>query len=142
MATGISCPRTHGRLTRRSNTPPGADLQAFFGTSYPATGYLSGDVHASGTRAAPLLDANLVLDDIETKGWHFDRFNGQLHWQQGEIHLSHAELHEGAALVAGDILYRPNEQQTEFNLTGTGIALEKIKALQTASLPVGGQLRF
>jgi translocation and assembly module TamB len=127
-----------GRIAHAST----GDLQGIFETKYPVTGGLSGDIHASGTRGAPIVDANFLVENIETKGWHFDRLNGQLHWQQDEIRVSHAELHQGAALVAGDILYRPAEQQAEFSVTGTAIQLEKLRNLQTAALPIGGQLDF
>ncbi|HXQ25048.1 MAG TPA: translocation/assembly module TamB domain-containing protein [Candidatus Acidoferrales bacterium] len=116
------------------------DVQAIFGTSYPITGNLSGDVRGGGTRAAPLMDANFVLEEIVSEGWHFDRLTGQLHWQHDDIRLTHAELRGGTGLFAGDVSYRPEEQQVEFNLTGTGIALEKIRSLQAGSLPVAGQL--
>ena len=129
-------------LDARVENASGEDVQAVIGTSYPATGHIGGEIHGGGTRGAPVLDANLVVNDIEARGWHFDRFSGQLHWQRDEVRLSHAELRGSTGVVAGDILYRPDEQQTEFNITGTGIALEKIKALQSPSLPVGGRLDF
>jgi translocation and assembly module TamB len=129
-------------LDARVENASSADLQSFLETSYPATGRISGEVHGGGTRAAPVLDANVVAEDIEARGWHFDRFSGQLHWQTDEVRLSHAELRGGMGMAAGDLLYRPNEQQAEFNLTGTAIQLEKIKSLQTGSLPVAGRLDF
>jgi translocation and assembly module TamB len=119
-----------------------ADAQSIAVTSYPVTGRFSGDIHGGGTRALPVLDANLVVEDIDAKGWHFERLTGQLHWQDDEVRLTHAELRGGTGLVAGDFLYRPDEQLTEFNLSGTDIALEKIRSLQTPSLPIAGQLAF
>ena len=120
----------------------GDDLQALLGTNYPVTGTLSGDLRGGGTRGAPALDAHFVLADIETKGWHFDSLSAQLHWEHGEVRLSQAELRQGSGLVAGDLLYRPDDGRTEFNFTGSGIALEKIRQLQSASLPIAGQLSF
>jgi translocation and assembly module TamB len=134
--------RSPWTLDARIENASGQDVQGVIGTSYAATGQIGGEIHGSGTRGAPVLDANLVINDIEVRGWHFDRFSGELHWQQDEVRLSHAELRGSTGVVAGDILYRPDEQQTEFNITGTGIALERVKALQTPSLPVGGRLDF
>ena len=118
------------------------DLEVLFGASYPVTGALSGDVRGSGTRASPVVDANFVAEDIATNNLHADRLSGQLHWAHDEIRLSHAELRESFGIVAGGFVFRPEEQQVEFNLTGAAIALEKIKGLQTASLPIGGRLDF
>jgi translocation and assembly module TamB len=129
-------------LEARIENASADDLQSVSGESYPVRGRIGGEVHGSGTRASPVLNANLNVVDIESNGWHFDRLSGQLHWESDELRLSHAELRGSTGVVAGDFLYRPQEQQTEFNITGTGIALEKIKYLQTPSLPVAGQFAF
>ncbi len=76
------------------------------------------------------------------KGFHFDQLIGQLHYAHDEIRLSHAELRHDAGRVNGDVVYHPAAQTAEFNLTGTGIALEKIPGLQKSSLPIAGQLHF
>jgi translocation and assembly module TamB len=135
-------PTSPWTLDAQIQNASGEDVQGILDTNYPATGHVGGTVHGSGTRGAPVLDADLVVDDIEVRGWHFDRFGGELHWQHDEVRLSHAELRGPTGTVSGDILYQPNEQQTEFNITGTGISLERIKALQTPSLPVGGRVDF
>jgi translocation and assembly module TamB len=116
------------------------DVESVMATKFPASGRINGTVHAVGTRAAPVLDSNFTIDDLDVKGWHFDRFAGELHWRHDEVRLSHAELRGGSGLIAGDILYRPEEGQTEFNISGTGLALEKIKNLQSSSLAVSGRL--
>ena len=59
-----------------------------------------------------------------------------------EIRLSRAELRRDTGRVAGDFLYRPQEETAEFNLTGTGIPLDKIQGLQNPSLPIAGRLDF
>jgi translocation and assembly module TamB len=129
-------------MNAQVNRAAAADLQEIIGTSYPVTGILSGDVRGSGTRQAPIFDANVVFDDIGVKGWTIDRLSGQFHWEEGQVRLTHAVLHEGGAEVTGDFSYWPHEVRTEFDLNGTGIALEKIKKLQTSSLPIGGKLGF
>ncbi len=129
-------------LTAQTTHAPSDDVQAMFGTSYPATATISGTLNGGGTSAAPVLDANLILDDIQTKGLHFDRMSGELHLARDEIRLSHAELGRDSGRVSGDLLYRPKEGTTEFNLTGSGILLEKIQALQNPSLALAGKLDF
>ncbi len=127
-------------LDARIQNASADELESVMSVKYPASGRINGTIHATGTRAAPVLDANLAVDDIDVKGWHFDRFTGELHWRRDEISLTHAQLHGGSGMVAGDILYRPEEAQTEFNVYGTGLELEKIKNIQTSSLAVGGKL--
>jgi translocation and assembly module TamB len=135
-------PTSPWTLEAHIDRAPSEDVQEMFETKYPIKGFLSGDVRGSGTREAPVLDANLVLDDFDTKGVHFDRLSGQLHWTGDEIRLTGADLRQAAGRVTGDFLYRPQDQTTEFNLAGSDISLSGIQALQTASLPIAGQLAF
>ncbi len=121
---------------------PSDDLQAMFETSYPVRGFLRGDFHGAGTRESPTLDANFVYEDVETKGLRFDSLSGHLHAEHDEAQLSHAELRRGSGTIDGDFLYRPDEQEAVFNLTGAGIALESISKIQTSALPIAGRLAF
>lgn len=129
-------------LDARTNQAPTDDVQAMFGTHYPITGLLSGDFRGSGTRASPLLDADFALDQIESRGLQFDRLKGRLHLEKDEIGLSDAVLTADTGSVAGSVLYHPVEQTSEFNLTGSGVSLARIHALQGSSLGVAGFLSF
>jgi translocation and assembly module TamB len=129
-------------LECRLEHAPSGDLQAMFETNYPVRGFLSGDFHGSGTRVAPVVESDLIFEEIEARGFRFDRLSGQLHVQRDEIRFSRAELREASGRIVGDVLYRPQAQQTVFHLKGTGIALDRISELQTSSMPVGGQLDF
>ena len=129
-------------LTAQTEHAPSGDVQAMFGTTYPATATISGTLNGGGTSALPMLDANLILADIEAKGLHFDRMSGNLHLARDEVRLEHAELGRDTGRVSGEMLYRPKEETVEFNVAGTGILLEKIQALQNPSLPVAGKLDF
>ena len=135
-------PASRWSLDAKVERGPTADLQAMLGTNYPVSGILSGTFHGGGTSAIPVLDGNFVLDDIVAKGYHFDRLGAQLHYTRDEIQLSQADLRRDTGHVNGDVLYRPADQTVEFNLSGGGIALEKIAVLQKTSLPIGGQLQF
>ena len=99
-------------------------------------------MHGSGTRADPVIDADLVLADIVLKGLHFDRLSGQLHWAGDDVQLTGADLRQGAGRITGDFTYHPHAETAEFNLAGRAIALEGIDALKNASLPIAGQLEF
>jgi len=135
-------PQSSWTLETRLRHAPTSDVQEIFGTSYPLTGFLRGTFNGSGTRAAPIMDANFVLEEVEARGFRFDRLSGQLHLARDEYRLSRAELRRETARIAGDLLYRPDEQEVEFNLTGAGISLEKFPALRIATLPIAGHLEF
>ena len=121
---------------------PTSDLQELFGTSYPATAFLSGAFHGSGTRGAPNFDANFTLEDVEAKGIHLDLAAGLLHIAHDEYRLSKVEILSGPGRVSGSALYHPVEETTEFNLTGANIPLEKIASLQSQAVPITGRLDF
>jgi translocation and assembly module TamB len=135
-------PSSPWTLDAHAEHAPSDDLQAMFETNYPISGFLSGDFHGSGTRADPMFDANFVYEDIEARGIHFDRLSGQLYLEHDGVRLSGAELRKAGGRVTGEFLYRFQEQQAMFDVTGTGFAIEKIGELQTAALPIGGQLQF
>jgi translocation and assembly module TamB len=135
-------PRSAWTLDTRLKHAPTGDVQEIFGTNYPASGFLSGTFHGSGTRIAPVMEANFVVEEAEARGFHFDRLAGQLHLAHDEYRLSRAELRKDMGRVGGDILYRPIKQEVEFNLNGAGIPLERFSALQIPMLPVTGRLEF
>ena len=135
-------PSSPWTLTAQVEHAPSEDLQAMFATSYPVKGLLSGNIRAGGTRGGPVFDSNVIFDDITAAGLRFDRLTGRLHAEPGEIELTSADLRKGSERVAGDILYRPQNQEAVFDVTGTGISLESIPQLANASTQIAGQLEF
>ena len=127
-------------------------LQSLLGTSYPVRGVISGTFHGSGTHADPQFKALLDVISPEIYGWRFDRARGEFSMDQNEIRLSNAELRlmppPGAAsgappgVLTGNFRYGRTDALTEFNLTGAALPLESVTRIQTARLPIGGQLNF
>ena len=135
-------PQDSWTLEAKLSRAPTSDIQELFGTAYPISGFLSGTYRGSGTRVAPVFDADFIFEEINAKGLHFDRLSGQLHLARDEYRFSRADLRAGQGRVTGDLVYHPVEQDTEFNLVGSGIPLEKLHAFQNPSLPIAGRLEF
>lgn len=135
-------PQSPWTLEARMQRAPTGEIQEMFGTKYPGSGYLSGDLRASGTRTAPAFDANFTLDEIIVKGFTFDRLTGVLHVASDEIRLSRAALKKSSGQISGGFLYRLREKETEFHASGTGIPLSEISELQNSKMPIGGSLDF
>ncbi len=135
-------PQNNWTFDAKLQHTPTNDLQQLFGTNYPAKGFLSGTFHGSGTRVVPMFDANFTFEDLDAKGFHFDYFAGLLHLAHGEYRLSNAELRSGQGRVTGNLAYRTEGQDTEFNISGMNIPLAKIAALQTSAVPISGRLDF
>jgi translocation and assembly module TamB len=135
-------PESAWTLDAHTDRAPTTDLQTMFDTNYPVSGYLSGEFRGSGTRAAPVLDSDFALQDIAARELHFDRLTGQFHMEDDELRLSRGELRMDGGRIVGNIAFRPQEQEVEFDLIGKGISLEQIHAIQSASLQVTGQMDF
>ena len=135
-------PSSKWQLDAHFDRATGDDLQAVLEASYPISVEVSGDLHGAGTRAAPIVDANFIAQNVVVSGWQADRLSGDFHWEHDLIKLSNGELSESYGTARGDFSYRPNEQQVEFSLTGHEVALDRIRAVQTASVPIAGRLDF
>ncbi len=135
-------PSSNWTLDARMQHSPSDDLQAMFGTSYPITGYLTGDFHGRGTRGMPEFDADFTYDDIDAKGFQFKSLTGRLHAEHDDVQLTNAVLEKGTGSITGNLEYRIEERQAIFDLTGDRIPLESLSQLQTSALPIAGKLSF
>ena len=118
------------------------ELQELFGTSYPAHGLLTGTFSGQGTRRNPELTGSFDIAEADAWGFHFDRIRGRLDVRRDEIRIADADLRLNGGRIAGNFLYRPDDGETEFAITGTSLAIETIERLQTERLPLAGQLQF
>lgn len=135
-------PSSNWTLDARMQHSPSDDLQAMFGTSYPVTGFLTGDFHGRGTRAMPEFDADFTYDHIEAKGFQFESLTGRLHAEHDDVQLTNALLRKGTGTIAGNFEYRIQEREAIFDLNGDRIPLETISQIQTSALPIAGTLSF
>jgi translocation and assembly module TamB len=128
-------------------------LQALLGYSYPAHGSLSGTFHGRGTRADPQLTGLFDVVDPQAWGWRFDRARGEITLRHGEVRIANAELRllppavssanpPAPGLLTGNFTYHTSDGQAVFDLTGAGLPLEGVTRIQTARLPVGGNISF
>lgn len=118
------------------------DLQDLFGTSYPATAFLTADFQGSGTREDPVLDGKFDLEDMKAYGIHVDRARAELNLRHDQIQITNATLDRGSGHLTGGLLYHPAERTVEFQTIGTGISLAQFAFLQSRSLPIGGDIDF
>jgi len=135
-------PTSAWSLQARPDHSPTQNLQEILGLNYPVNGLLTGTFQGGGTRAAPVLDGQFVFENIDAKGTHFDSLSGNLHLEHDEVRLSNAELRRDGGQASGEVTYRPEEKTAEFRINGKGITLDKITGIQSASIPIGGQINF
>jgi translocation and assembly module TamB len=135
-------PSNNWTLDARMQHSPSDDLQAMFGTSYPVTGFLTGDFHGRGTRAMPEFDADFAYEDIDAQGFQFASLTGRLHAEHDDVQLTNAVLRKGSGRITGNIEYRIEERRAIFDLAGDRIPLQTISQIQTSALPIAGTLSF
>jgi translocation and assembly module TamB len=121
---------------------PTEDWQTIFETNYPVSGFLTGHLTGSGTRADPAIDGDLILDQIEARGMHFDQLTTQLHWRNNQVHLTDAVLAKGAGRITGNVAYGTEDHNVGFTIHGESILLANISLIQTSGFPVTGTLGF
>ena len=135
-------PQNTWNLNAQITDAPSQDVQDMIGTNYPVTGVFSGNLTGSGTHDSPALDSDFTFNQISAKGFRLDRLTGHVHWDPGELRLTNANLTAGPGRLTGSVSYRSADQYADFNVAGSGIALDRIEALQSKSLPVGGDFSF
>lgn len=135
-------PSSPWKMDVRTNEGRIEDVQSMFGTNYPTAGLVSGTFRGSGTKQAPVVDADFGIDGLDYRGSHIDRVSGSLHLAHDEWSLTGAVLTQGNAHARGDLLYRPVERQVKFDLSGQGINLENFHALQNPNFPFAGTISF
>src|SRR5208337_5151835 len=130
---------------------PLAALEQLGGWKYPVQGLLTGQFHGRGTRAEPALTGLLDLADATVYTVPFNRLRGQLTVMPDEVRLSNAELRffapgtektGGAGIVTGTVAYWFADGSLSADLVGASLPLANFQRIQTANLPLGGQISF
>jgi len=128
---------------------PTLGLQQMFGWNFPVNGLLSGQFHMRGTRRNPQLSGLFDLAQLEGYGWKIDRARGELNLDSSEIRISNAEVRflplepgRPTGVVTGNFALQFADNSVDFNLSGGAIPVEDIRRIQSARLPLGGQLSF
>jgi translocation and assembly module TamB len=130
---------------------PVESMEQLIGWSYPVSGLLTGQFHGRGTREEPGVTGLFDLADGKVYGLAFNRLRGQLNLLRDEVRIANAELRffplgkesgRGAGIITGSAGYRYADQVITADLVGAGLPLENFEKLQSARLPVGGQVSF
>jgi translocation and assembly module TamB len=130
---------------------PVEGIEQLIGWSHPVSGLLTGQFHGHGTREEPSVTGLFDLADGKIYGLTFNRLRGQLNLLPDEVRIANAELRffplgkengRGAGIITGSAGYRYADQTITAELVGAALPLENFEKLQSARLPVGGQVSF
>jgi translocation and assembly module TamB len=130
---------------------PAESLVQLLGLTYRVNGLLTGQFHGGGTREKPSVTGLFDLAEGKVYGLSFNRLRGQLNVSPDEVRIADAELRifppgresgRGAGIITGSAGYRYQDQSISAELAGAALPLENFEKLQSARLPVGGQVSF
>lgn len=130
---------------------PAENLAKLLGTAFSVEGSLTGQFHGRGTREQPTVTGLFDLADGKVYGLSFNRLRGQLNISPDEVRVADSELRifppgkengRGAGIITGSAGYRYQDQTISADLVGAALPLEYFEKLQSARLPVGGQVTF
>ncbi len=130
---------------------PVEGIEQLAGWSYPVKGLLTGQFHGRGTREEPSVAGLFDLAEGNVYGLAFNRLRGQLSVSREEARIANAELRflppgkesgRGAGIITGSAGYRYADKTISAELVGAALPLENFEKLQSARLPVGGQVSF
>src|SRR6266851_673163 len=130
---------------------PAESLEQLLGMTYHVKGSLTGQFHGRGTREQPNVTGLFDLAEGGLYGLSFNRLRGQLSLSPDEVRVADAELRffppgkengRGAGIITGSAGYRYGDQTISADLVGAALPLENFEKLQSARLPVGGQVSF
>jgi translocation and assembly module TamB len=135
-------PNSRWALDAKFTRNPTDDIQPLFGLHYPFTGYASGEVVGDGTRANPVFDGNVFIDQVVAWGIPIDHLSGKLHIAGDDFEFTNATFLKGAGRATGNFVYHPRDRWIQFTTTGDAIALQGVPQIQTAAFPLSGTLGF
>jgi translocation and assembly module TamB len=128
----------HLRLIRADT----ADLQHLAGTHYPVEALLTGQFEGGGTHSRPRFSGTFQLDDLTSHGYQFAKVTGRLELDPHVIRVAGVTATLGTGRIGGELSYLRPSGQVQFNVFGNAVPLEKVRQIQSPSLPLAGNLDF
>src|SRR3984957_8470789 len=128
----------HARIDQIS----AADLEKLAQANYPVEGLISGDISASGSQKQPQAKGHIELAKAVVFNEPLTLCSMNINADQQTIHLD-GEVRAAAGSMTAKLAYQPSAKryQIAINTNGTtGLALEKVQALQRAAGAVNGSL--
>ena len=119
-----------------------AEVLALAGYDYPVTGTLNLRLQASGTKAQPHGEGQVLLTKATIYGDPVERFYSDLRFLGSEAELNNIQLTHYEARVTGGATYDSSSHALHFNLTGKDFDLLRIPMLQASRMRVEGRMDF
>lgn len=128
----------------------GADIKQFIadaGLHLDATGAASGTISLRGTYGQPDAEARVTVDHPSAYGERFEQLRADVVYKRSGVEVTNVQARIGASRIEGSGSYTRassswNTGQGNFRVTSTGMALERLKAVQDYRPGLRGQVAF
>jgi translocation and assembly module TamB len=118
------------------------ELQTLLGSSYPVTGRVSGDLQASGTAGHLSGSGHIAVKDGTAWRQAVRSASAELNLTENQVQLRNIVLISDAMQLTGDARINVDTSEFGFDLKGTEVKLESLRALSGSRLRVSGQAAF
>jgi translocation and assembly module TamB len=126
---------------RMENADAG-ELQAVVGSSYPVAGRVSGDVQVGGTQSQLSGNGQISVSDGTAWGQSVRSATANVAFTANQAELRHILVKSDVMQLNGDARINVETHEFGFDLKGTEVKLENLKALQRGKVHTTGQATF
>jgi translocation and assembly module TamB len=118
------------------------ELQTLLGTSYPVTGRVSGEMEASRSAGQLSGSGHIAVKDGTAWGQAVGSATAEMNLTENQAQLRNIVLKSNAMQLAGDARFNVATSEFAFDLKGTEVKLESLRALGSVPVRLGGEAAF
>jgi translocation and assembly module TamB len=118
------------------------DLQTLLGTSYPVTGRVSGELEASGSGGQLSGSGHIAVKDGTAWGQAVRSASADLKLTEEQAQLHNIVLKSSAMQLTGEARMNVQTREFGFDLKGTEVKLESLRALSGFPMRLSGEAEF
>ena len=115
---------------------------ALAGFDYPVTGTADVSLQIAGTRVHPQVQGHIRAANASAYRESIEKFDADLHIEDGETALSNIQLTHQDAIVSGSAAYSPDSESLSLDLVGKNFDLARVTQIHLDQLPVEGRADF
>lgn len=118
------------------------DLQSLVGFSYPLSGTVSGDVHVGGTKSALIGSGHFAVKDGSAWRQAVRVATADVNFTENQAQLLNIVVKSDLMRLSGDARINVETSEFGFNLKGTEVKIENLRAVREGKIRVTGQAAF
>jgi translocation and assembly module TamB len=118
------------------------ELQGLMGSAYPVTGRVSGDVQVEGTEGHLTGSGQITMKDGAAWGQAVRSATSEVNFTQDQAQLRNIVVRSDAMQLTGTARLNVETREFGFDLKGTEVKIENLRAVRERNLHITGQAAF